>query len=70
MKVHWHSGTMGLLYLIHLFSRFTTFFLRFFVRSLEYSYVFSDLNINFRTEVGSYPKNVLTGFLKIGVSEA
>jgi hypothetical protein len=44
------------------FSRFATFFSRFYLRSLEYSYVFSDPNIHFRTEVCSYPKNVPTVF--------
>ncbi len=34
------------------------------MRSLEYSCVFSDPNINFGTEVRSYPKNVPTVFLK------
>ncbi len=38
--------------------------------SLEYSYVLSDSNIHFRTEVRSYPKNIPTVFSKIGVSEA
>jgi hypothetical protein len=38
-----------------IFSRFVTFLSRFYVRSLEYSYVFSDPNINFRSEVRSYP---------------
>ncbi len=52
------------------FSRFVTFFSRFYVRSLEYSYVFSDPNMHFGSEVLSYPKNVPTVFLKIGVSEA
>ncbi len=32
------------------------------MRSLEYSYVFSEPNIHFRTEVPSYPKNVPTVF--------
>jgi hypothetical protein len=53
------------LYLILFFSRFATFFSRFYVRSLKYSYVFSDPNIHFRTEVRSYPKNVPTFFLKL-----
>ncbi len=59
-------------YLIHFFSRFTTIFSRFCIRSLtrKYFYVFSDPNINFRTEVRSYPKTVPTFFLKIRVSEA
>ncbi len=52
------------------FSRFVTFFSIFYVRSLEYFYVFSDPNIHFWTEVRSYPKNVPTSFLKIGASEA
>jgi hypothetical protein len=52
------------------FSRFATFSSRFYVRSLEYSYLLSDPNIHFRTEVRSYPKNVPTIILKIGVSEA
>jgi hypothetical protein len=56
-------------YLIHFFSRFVTFFSRFYVRSLEYSYVFCDPNIHFRSEVRSYPKNDPTVFFKIGVSE-
>ncbi len=43
-------------------SRFVTFFSRFYVRSLEYSYVFSDPNIRFRTEVRSHYKTVLTVF--------
>ena len=51
-------------------SRFITFLSRFYVRSLEYSYVFADPNIHFRSEVRSYPKNVPTVFFKIGVSEA
>jgi hypothetical protein len=58
------------MYLIHFFSRFATFFSIFYVRSLEYSYVFSDPKINFRTDVRSYPKNVPTVFFKVGVSEA
>jgi hypothetical protein len=44
------------------FSRFVKFFSRFYVRSLEYSYVFSDPNILIRTEVRSFPKNVPTIF--------
>jgi hypothetical protein len=54
------------LYLIHFFSGFVTFFSRFYVRSLEYSYVFSDPNVYFRTsvrsEVRSYPKTFLRVF--------
>jgi hypothetical protein len=46
------------------FSRFVTFLSRFYVRSLEYSYVFSDPNIHFRSEVRSYLKNVPTVFFK------
>jgi hypothetical protein len=44
-----------LMYLIHFFLEIRHIF-RFYVRSLEYSYVFSDPNIHFRTEVRSYPK--------------
>ncbi len=46
------------------FSRFVTFFSRFYVRSLEYSYVFSDPNIDFRSEVRSYPKKSSYVFFK------
>ncbi len=47
-------------YLIHFFLEICHFFSRFYVRSLEYSYVFSDPNIHFGTEVRSYPKTVPT----------
>ncbi len=52
------------------FSRFVTFFSRFYVHSLEYSYVVSDPNFYFRSEVRSYPKKSSFGFKKIGASEA
>jgi hypothetical protein len=57
-------------YLIDFFLEISTFLSRFYVRLLEYSYVFSDLNILFRREVRSYPKKRSYRFLKIGVSEA
>jgi hypothetical protein len=66
---HCYSVTV---YLIHFFLEICHFFSRFNVLSLEYSAVFSDPNIHFRTEVTvrSYPKIVPTAYLKIGVSEA
>jgi hypothetical protein len=45
-------------------SRFTPFLSRVCVLSLVYSYVFSDPNIHFWTEVRSYPKNVPTVVFK------
>jgi hypothetical protein len=53
-------------YLIRFFLEIFHFFSRFYVPSLEYSFVFADPNIDFRSEVRSYP----TAFLKIGISEA
>ncbi len=51
-------------YLMHFSLEISYFFSRFCVRSLEYSYMFSDPNIHFWTEVCSYPNKVPTFFKK------